>query len=124
MNEAWQRLAPVLASIGIIIAIALLRDRSHTLAAITATMPVTVALGLWIISAAEGTDQAALVNFIRSMVVGVTGTLIWLLAVWAAARRGWRLPRLLVTGYLAWGVAIATAFTIQSLLGGPPILPR
>ena len=121
MNEIWRRFGPVLASIVIIIVIALLRERSKALAAITATMPINVALALWLIYVPEGTDQAAVVDFVRSMVVGVIGTLIWLLAVWAAARAGWDLPRLLLAGYVAWGIAIGAIFALQSLLGGPSI---
>ncbi len=124
MNETWRRVGPVLASIAVIIVIALLRGRSKVLSAIVATMPINVALGLWLIYAAEGTDQAALVDFVRSMVIGVIGTLIWLLAVWMAARAGWGLGRLLLVGYVAWGVSIGLSFLVQSLLGGPPVLPR
>ncbi len=123
MNETWRRIGPVLASIAIIILISLLRERSKAVAAITATMPIGVALALYLIYVAEGTDQAAVVDFVRSMILGVTATLIWLLAVWLAARAGWRLPRLLLVGYAAWAVAIGVTFFVQSLLGGPPLLP-
>jgi len=118
VNETWRRVGPVLASIAIIIVIAMLRGRSKVLSAITATMPINVALGLWLIYAAEGTDQAAVVDFVRSMVIGVIGTLIWLLAVWMAARAGWGLGRLLLVGYAAWGVSIGLIFTLQFLVRG------
>ena len=121
MNDTLRRIGPVLLSIVIIIVIALLRERSRVLAAITATMPINVALALYLIYVAEGTDQAAVVDFVRSMVLGVTATLIWLLAVWLAARAGWRLPRLLLVGYVAWGIAIGAIFALQSLLGTPSI---
>jgi hypothetical protein len=124
MNETWRRIGPVLASMAIIVVVALLRERSKALAAITATMPMTVALALWLIYVAEGTDQATVVDFVRSMVMGVIGTLVWLLAVWLAARAGWGLPRLLLAGYLAWGATIGVVFALQSLVGGPPILPH
>lgn len=124
MNETWRRIGPVLASMAIIVVVALLRERSKALAAITATMPMTVALALWLIYVAEGTDQATVVDFVRSMVMGVIGTLVWLLAVWLAARAGWGLHRLLLVGYLAWGATIGVVFALQSLVGGPPILPH
>jgi len=124
MNETFHRIAPVLASIAIIVVIAVLRERSRALAAITATMPINVALALWIIFVSDGTDQETVVSFVRSMVIGVIGTLIWLLAVWLAARAGWKLPRLLLVGYVAWGIAIGAIFALQSFLGSSSIFPR
>ena len=121
MNETYRRIAPVLASIAVIIVIAVLRERSKALAAITATMPINVALALWIITVSDGTDQENVVSFVRSMVIGVTGTLIWLLTVWLAARAGWKLPRLLLVGYLAWGTVIGAVFALQSFLGSTSI---
>jgi hypothetical protein len=118
MNETLQRIAPVLASILIIILIAVLRARSKTVAAITATMPVNVALGLWIVYVSEGGDHETVIPVVRSMFVGVAATAVWLLAVWAAARAGWGLPRLLLAGYAAWAVTIATVFALQSVFSG------
>lgn len=117
MNETWRRIAPVLASVGIIILIAILRARSKAVAAITATMPVSIALGLWIVYVGEGGDRAAVVSFTRSMFLGMIGTAVWLLAVWVAARAGWGLSRLLTVGYVAWAIAIGAVFGLQSLIG-------
>jgi ABC-type Fe3+ transport system permease subunit len=124
MNETTRRIAPVLASIAIIIAIAVLRDRSKALAAITATMPVNVALALWLMAVADDADQATVVSFTQSMMAGVLATLVWLLAVWLGARAGWGLGRLYLVGYAAWGVVIGVAYLLQSLLGAGPGFPR
>ncbi len=123
MNDTQRGIAQVLASVAIIVAIALLRDRSRTLAAITATMPVNVALGLWIVGAGEGTGQAEILSFTRSMVAGVGATLIWVVAVWLGARAGWGVGRLLALGYAAWAVALGAALVLQSLLGGGMVFP-
>jgi hypothetical protein len=120
MNDTWRRIAPVLASIAIIILIAVLRDRSKALAAVTATMPVNIALGLWIVFVAADGDQAAVVGFARSMFFGLIATVLWLLAVWLAARAGWGLGRLLLAGYVVWAVATVAILLLRSLLGGPP----
>jgi len=117
MNETLRRIAPVLASIAIILLIAVLRARSKAVAAITATMPINIALGLWIVYVAEEGDPTAVVSFVQSMFVGIVATAIWLLAVWLAARAGWGLPRLLVVGYAAWAVTIAAVFAFQSVVG-------
>lgn len=123
MNQTWERIGPVVASIAIIIVVAVLRERSKAVAAITATMPMTVALALWLVYAGEGADQAGVIEFVRSMVIGLVGTLCWVLAVWAAARAGWGLGRLLAAGYATWAVVIGLIFLVQSLLGGPSVLP-
>ena len=68
MNETWRQVVPVLISIVILIVIAIVRASSKTLAAIISTMPVTIVLSLWIVYAAEGGDQASVVNYTRSMV--------------------------------------------------------
>jgi hypothetical protein len=124
MSENMRRIAPVLASIAIVIAIAVLRDRSKTLAAITATMPINVALALWLVTVADGTDQATVVSFTRSMFAGVVATLIWLLVVWLGARAGWGLGRLFLAGYAAWGIALGMALIMQSLVGTGATLPH
>jgi hypothetical protein len=121
MNETWRRIAPVLASIVVIIVIAVLRARSKVLAAVTATMPVSIALGLWIVYVAEDGDRTAVITFTRSMFFGLIAAWMWLLAVWVAARAGWGLPRLLLVGYVAWAIATGIILLLQSLFGGPPL---
>jgi hypothetical protein len=121
MNETWRRIAPVLASIAVIIVLAVLRARSRVLAAVTATMPVTIALGLWIVYVAEDGDRTAVVTFARSMLLGLIATATWPLAVWLGARAGWGLPRLLLVGYVAWAITAGVILLLQSLFGGPPL---
>jgi len=117
MNVTWSRIAPVAASIVIIILIALLRAWSKTLAAITATMPINIVLALWIVYAAEGGDPAGVAQFTASMLRGVGATVVFLGAVWLAARAGWGLVPMLVSGYLAWGGTLALTFGLEHLLG-------
>lgn len=121
MSDTDRRIAQVLASMAIIIVIAVLRDRSRTLAAITATMPVNVALGLWIV--ADRAEPPVVVSFARSMLAGVAATLVWVLAVWLGARAGWGLGRLLLAGYAAWAVVLGAAALGASLLGVGPVFP-
>ena len=123
MRETLERFGPVAASIAIILVIAILRERSKAIAAITATMPINMTLALWLIYAADGTTQTEVVGLVRSMVFGVLASLCWLLAVWLGARAGLGLGRLLIVGYGAWGFLLTIVFLIPSLLGGPTIFP-
>ena len=112
-----QRIAPVVVSIGIIILIAILRGFSKPLAAITATMPVTITLAFYIVYAAEGGDRAVMAQFSSSMLIGLVGTTVFLLVVWLASRAGWRIVPTLLTGYAAWGAWVALTFGIGHFLG-------
>jgi len=123
MREILERFGPVAASILIIIVIAVLRERSKAFAAIAATMPMNITLALWLIYSADGTTQTEVVAFVRSMAFGVFASFCWLLAVWVGARAGLRLGWLLLIGYGTWGLLLGAAVLIQSLLGGPRILP-
>jgi hypothetical protein len=114
---AWQRIVPVVASVAIIILIAVLREYSKTLAAITATMPVTAPLSLWIVYAAEGGNRTSMTTFTGSMVLGILSTVLFLVATWLSARAGWSLIPIIVAGYVAWGLGLAIMFGLRHLLG-------
>jgi len=106
----WQRILPVVLSILIIIAIAALRAYSKTLAAITATMPVNVALTLWIVYSAENGDKVAFSKFTRSMTQGIVATALFVLATYLAAKAGWSVVPVIVAGYVTWAIAVGLMF--------------
>ena len=112
----WRQAVPVVISILIIILVAVVRAHSRTLAAITATMPVNVPLALWIVYAAEGGNQGALVNFIASLFIGIAGTAACVGAMWLSARLGLRLAPTIVLGYLAWGATCGAFLGVQRAL--------
>jgi hypothetical protein len=116
----WRQIAPVAISILIIILVAVVRAHSKTLAAITATMPITVPLALWIVYKAEGGDQAAVVSFTASLFIGVVATTACVVAMWVAARAGWRLVSIIIVGYLAWGLTCAVCLGLRHVLSGQP----
>ena len=116
MSETGAQIVPVAISILIILLIAILRSYSNTVAAITATMPLTVPLALWIVYAAEGGDQLATTRFIESMLIGVLATLVSVLAMWWVARAGWGLVPIIVATYSAWGVFIGVFFIVRQML--------
>jgi hypothetical protein len=113
-NEAFpvslQKSLPIITSIVIILIVAALRERSRTLAAILSTMPINMVLGLWIISGSANATPETTVNFVRSLLVGMGPTLIWLVVLYLALRAGWGTLVSVVTGYSVWGLLIAGAF--------------
>jgi hypothetical protein len=60
MTIHWERIAPVIVSILIIIAIAILRQYSAVFASIAAVMPINVPLGMWIVAAGDDNPKEAL----------------------------------------------------------------
>lgn len=117
MDIAWGRVLPVLVSIAVIILIAVLREYSKTLAAITATMPVNIPLALWIMYSAEEGDKTVMAAFTGSLVIGIGPTVLFLIVVWLAARAGWGVVPMLIAGYAAWGVALGAIFLVRHLTG-------
>jgi len=54
------RIVPVVLSVAVIVAVALLQARSRTLAALLAAMPLTAPLAMWIVFAASDGDHRQL----------------------------------------------------------------
>lgn len=108
----WQAILPVLVSIVIIIAIAALRGYSKTLAAITATMPVNVALTLWIAYSGENGDKLNFEKFTRSLAEGIVPTTLFVLTAYLASKAGWGIAQILITSYIVWGLSVGLMFWI------------
>ena len=105
-----QKLLPVAASIAIILLVAILRERSRTLAVIFATMPINMPLALWLLSDTVNGDNVIMTGYARSLMVGLVPGFIWLFIVFLSLRLGWSLLAALLSGYAAWGVLIGCAF--------------
>jgi hypothetical protein len=111
-----QEVLPVLISIVIIIIIAIAQRQSRLVAAITATMPLNVALGLWIVSASSPDDPEALPRFSQGLLIGILPTLVFLVVVWFGARVGWKLAALLISGYTAWAISLTLLTLLRRLV--------
>jgi len=110
-----QRALPVVVSIAIILAVALLRDRSRTLAAILAVMPINIPLALWVIASDSDGDPRLLSETIRSMFFGLLPGIVWLGVVLWAVRAGWPILPSIGAGYAVWLVFIAALFALGVL---------
>jgi hypothetical protein len=106
----WQKIAPVIISIVLIIAIAIARAYSRTFAAIVSTMPINIALALWIVASAEDRQPAALADFTGAMLRGIASTGVFVVVAWLTARAGWGLVPLLLISYLAWAASLGLIF--------------
>ena len=99
-----QDILPVVISVMVIILIAVIEKQSRTIAAITAVMPLTAPLALWIVYSSSGGEQAAMSEFTLGLILGLLPTLGFAIAAWLAARAGMKLGPVLLVGYGTWGI--------------------
>lgn len=112
-----QDVVPVLLSIIVIILVAVLEKQSKLFAALTATMPLTAPLALWIVYSSNAGEKTAVTNFSLSLVLGLLPTLAFLVTVWFAARAGMKLGPMIVTGYSVWGAGAFILYLLRNILG-------
>lgn len=112
MTPALRQLLPVVISILIIIAVAILRNYSKTLAAIFATMPINVPLSLWIIYSADS-SQSSMAAYSYSLVIGIFPSVAFVVVAWLAFRAGWTLLPTLGAGYAVWGVLLGLLLVLR-----------
>jgi hypothetical protein len=115
MTIDWQRVLPVFFSIGVIIAIAILRQHSRTLATITATMPINIPLALWIVYSGDQ-NTTSLASFIEGLIIGLIPTFVFLVLAYFGARAGWSVAPTIAVGYIGWGICLGILLLAQSLL--------
>jgi hypothetical protein len=115
MAVDWTRVMPVLISIVILIAIALLRNYSRTFAAVAATMPANITLGLFIVYSSAEDRPTELREFSSALLLNIIPTLFFIIFAWYAARQGWSLVPILLGGYVIWAMGVGIIF----LLRGP-----
>ncbi|OQA40788.1 MAG: hypothetical protein BWY52_02777 [Chloroflexi bacterium ADurb.Bin325] len=115
-TDTWRQVAPVLVSMLIILAVALLRNHSRVLAGILGTMPINVALSLWIVYSGARGERSNIQQYTDTLPYGILGTVAFILAVWLAARAGWKLLPMLAIGYVAWGATLALIFALRQWL--------
>jgi hypothetical protein len=112
MQLEWQKIAPVIISILLIVCIAIARTYSKTFAAIISTMPINIALSLWIVASAEDGKQAPLTEFTAAMLRGIIPTVVFVFAAWLTVRAGWQLVPVLLASYIAWAASLGMIFLV------------
>jgi uncharacterized membrane protein (GlpM family) len=110
------RVLPVLLSVVIIILVAVVQERSRSLAALIATMPIAAPLAMWIVFSASRGDQRQTADFVASMFLGVFGALFFLLACWFGFRREWGFPVTLIFGSAIWLLIVSLPRWVGSWL--------
>jgi hypothetical protein len=112
-----QDVIPVVLSILVIILVAVLEKQSKLFAALTATMPLTAPLALWIVYSSNAGEKTAVSNFSLSLLLGLLPTLAFLITVWSAARAGMKLGPMILIGYSVWGIGALILYLFRNILG-------
>jgi uncharacterized membrane protein (GlpM family) len=112
-----QDILPVIISIIVIITIALVEKQSKTIAALTAVMPSTAPLALWIVYSSSGGERAAMGEFTSGLILGLVPSLGFAIAAWLAVRAGMKLGPIILAGYSAWGVGTLLIAFLRNLPG-------
>lgn len=116
MVIAWAKLLPVVVSIVIIIAIAILREYSRAFAAIAATMPLNIPLGMWIVYAGADDKADAMNDFTRAVLINIIPTVVFMIVAYFLVRAGWELVPTIFVSYIGWAIALGGVFLVQRLL--------
>lgn len=112
---SFQKSIPVVTSILIILIVAVLRDRSRAVAAVLATMPINIPLALWVVSSGADGNAVVMANFVRSVIISLIPSFIWLGVVFLALRGGWSLLVAIGVGYAVWAILIGGLFWLGVL---------
>jgi hypothetical protein len=99
-----QKALPVATSIAIILLVAVLRERSRTLAVIVATMPINIPLAMWVAFGAGDYERVAVESFVRSVLIGLIPLVVWLGVVYLGVRNNLTLGVSIVGAYLIWAM--------------------
>jgi len=108
---------PVFISIAILVFVAVIQKQSKAIAAVTATMPVTIPLTLWIVYSSTHGEHVAIEKFTRGLVTGIIPTVAFTVALWVGARLGLKLGWIVLGGYATWAATLAIIFLVKRVLG-------
>lgn len=112
-----QDVVPVLLSILVIILVAILEKQSKLFAALTATMPLTAPLALWIVYTSNAGEKTAVTQFSLSLLLGLLPSLAFLVTVWLGARAGMKLLPMILSGYGVWAMGATLLYLLRNTLG-------
>ncbi len=112
-----QDILPVLASIVVIVLVAVLEKQSKLVAALTATMPIGASLALWIVYSANEGDLPTMQQFSLGLLLGILPSVAFVITAWLAFRAGLKLGSALGLGFAVWGTGAALILLLRKLIG-------
>jgi hypothetical protein len=92
----------IMVGCALITAVAIISDRSRTLAGILGTAPINIPIILWILWGKSDGDYSNVADTTRSMLLGIFSTACFIAACLYGFNRRWPFGLTLTAGYLIW----------------------
>lgn len=117
MSLKSQEIVPIVASIAVIVLVAILERHSKLFAAVAATMPLTIPLSMWVVYAANNGEPQAVSRFALGLLLSLLSTLAFAITLWLTARAGFKLIPMLLTSYAVWAFGTLLLVFFRKKLG-------
>jgi uncharacterized membrane protein (GlpM family) len=111
-----EKALPVIASVAIIVLVAIVQERSRDLAAIVATLPLTAPLAAWIVFSASGGDHQHTAHFVRSMLAASIANVLFVIVCWYGFQQRWPFVVVMVVAFAVWGILVAVPYLARRIL--------
>ena len=110
-----EKTLPVVASVLIIVLVAVVQERSRAVAAVVAMVPLTAPLAAWIVYSASGSNHQHTAQFVRSMLAASVANVVFIVVLWYGLRQQWLFPVAVVAAFATWGVLVAAPHLVRHL---------
>jgi hypothetical protein len=105
----------ILVGCALITAVALISDRSRTMAGILGTAPINIPIILWIIWSKSESTYADVELTSRSMLLGIVSTACFIAVCWYGFGRRWPFALTIMAGYIVWAAVAFGPGLVQRL---------
>jgi hypothetical protein len=95
--------------------VAIVSDRSRTMAGVLATAPINIPIILWVLWGNTHGDYASLATVSRSMLIGLVSTACFTVVCWFGFRQRWSFAQIIAVGYLAWALVVFGPAVVRRL---------
>jgi hypothetical protein len=107
----------ILIGCALITTVALVSDRSTTMAGILGTAPINIPIVLWIIWSKNESSYTDVELTSRSMLLGITSTACFIAMCWYGFSRRWPFALTMGAGYLIWAAVAFGPGLLSKLIG-------
>jgi hypothetical protein len=107
---------PVIASVVIIVLVAIVQERSRDVAAIVATLPLTAPLAAWIVFSGSGGNHPHTAEFVRSMLAASIANVLFIIVCWYGLQQRWPFAVVMVVAFGVWGMLVAVPYLVRRML--------
>jgi hypothetical protein len=114
----WSKVLPIIISVLVIVAVAVLRKYSPTFASIAAVMPINIPLAIAIVYAGTPIkdQEKVMPTFTSGLAINLLPTFLFTIVVWRMFAMGYGLWAALIVGYIIWAIGLGLLFLLRAWL--------